>query len=185
MKSLNTPLLFPFFIILFSSCSNLQVKYIKKSQNDTIRKESKIFVERKWAKKIIFSGDDSNNKSKNRKEKEILDKFFRHSITSKLSINKLQTSLSKEDSDYIIKGSIIKLDRGSAQKRLWVGFGHGKSSMETQIIIYKKENNKLEVLKQFTVYVDTGIRQGIFSIDSFIPFHIHQTTNEILKNLTN
>jgi len=40
----------------------------------------------------------------------------------------------KKDSDYIVKGSIIKLDRGSAQKRLWIGFGHGKSSMETQII---------------------------------------------------
>ena len=60
----------------------------------------------------------------------------------------------------LIEGQFINVDEGAAGRRIMIGFGVGKSTLDAQVQVYRVSRSGRQKLLEFTTHADSGKLPG-------------------------
>ena len=75
--------------------------------------------------------------------------------------NVVEAGQANVDSDaLIIEGQFVSIDEGAATRRIIIGFGVGKSTLDTQVQVYRIAGGSRQKILEFTTHADSGKLPG-------------------------
>jgi len=60
----------------------------------------------------------------------------------------------------LVEGQFLNVDEGAAGRRIMIGFGAGKSTLDTQVSVHRVSNGSRQRLLEFTTHSDSGELPG-------------------------
>jgi uncharacterized protein DUF4410 len=60
----------------------------------------------------------------------------------------------------LVEGQFLKVDEGAATRRVFIGFGVGKSTLDTQVRVYRTAGGSRQKVLEFTTHADSGKLPG-------------------------
>ena len=60
----------------------------------------------------------------------------------------------------LVEGQFLKIDQGAATRRVIIGFGVGKSTLDTQVRVYRISGKSRQKVLEFTTHADSGKLPG-------------------------
>jgi hypothetical protein len=165
-----------FLLFFFSSCTGVRIRHLSnRAPGDTLTKNDGLFIKPFHSKETLFFGESSEDTERNKKEKIELEQNLGNIIASELQSRGFNIVTTQKNSKFVLEGIVVSLDRGSSTQRAWIGFGAGQSKLVVKVKIYNKKN----LMREFEVLADSGSRQGVFSMGSFLKTHMKNTAREI------
>ena len=163
-------------LFLFSSCTGVRIRHLSKPlPGHTLTKNDGLFIRPFRSKETLFFGESADNAERNENEKKMMEQDLGNIIASELQKRGFNILKTQKGSPFVLEGIVVSLDRGSSTKRAWIGFGAGQSKLIVKVKIYNENN----LMREFEVLADSGSRQGVFSMGSFLKTHMKNTAREI------
>jgi hypothetical protein len=166
-------------------CAHAKLGRVDVPLTGGVRKEIPIHVEAISSNLMGFSGDNANNRERQAKERELIEKEYAPAIVNALNEKGFRAQLGSsgvaEGRVLTLSGYVSEYEHGSKAARVMVGFGAGAAELYTHFTL--TDNGTDTVVTEFEILSTSGGRSGQYGFHSSLPGHISDTADAVAQYL--